>query len=424
MNKTIYSLLALSSLISVNADKVMMQKKDNKNVEIKTRENYDMGPGVVLSDSNAMTPDIKFSGGFSFNSYSFGQEVRKDKGGGSHFGIDSSNINCDVVGSTGKEWNNLEYSFLVSFTGDTKKDVKKGNSHVEISRLKLKGNWGTFMAGVHRGVTDFMAVGAFNFIGGTGGILGMYKNVVNETTGVVIRDDLMGVAKDYTKVSYVTPRLNGLQLGYSYTPDGKHSGSAKLDKSVEGVKDAGGKAISEFGMNYKNTFAHDVFVGLSATAVTGKARAQAKLSDASRKNIMSYALGALVEYNGFSVGGEYLDNGRSLEVRSLKDNDAGKVYTVGVGYKHGDHAYSVAYLNSTRNMMKDKSVKADVWSVTYDYRVVDGLKLYGEAVKFDYKSNLDASWLETNGETHDDANKKFVGKNSGHAVIVGMAISF
>ena len=430
MKKTIYSLLALSSLVAVNADKVMTNNK----IDMKTRENYDKGQGIQLSDTNAMTPDVKISGGFSVNTSSFSQDAVAHggkKGGDHHLAIDSSNIDFEVVGSTGKKLNNLEYSFLISLTGDPAKDVENGNSHVEVSRLQLKGNWGTFMAGVHRGVTDFMSVGAFNVTGGTGGVFGTYKNVVAETTGVVIRDDLMGVAKDYTKVSYITPRLDGLQFGYSYTPDGKHAGSTKLDKSVEGVKDKNGKNIHEVGVNYKNTFMNNISLNLSATGVFGKARAQ------SRKDIMSYALGGLIECQGFSFGGEFLNNGKSLESNALSgDNDAGKMYTVAAGYKHGDHSYSVSYMNSDRNMgklvAKKRAVKADIFSVTYDYRLVEGLKLYGEAVHFNYQSDLktasvetgDDGWLTANGNGGTDNDKKFIGKNKGHAVIVGMAISF
>lgn len=386
---------------------------------------------VVATSSEAKTPGLEISGGTSFNAYAFKNKRRQEnngKGRGTHFGVDDSRINFLVFGKAGPELNGLEYSALLGMTGN----MEDGTTAIEENWVQLKNRWGTLRAGGHRGVTDFMAVGAFNFLGATGGILGNYKAVVNETSGAVIRDDLKGVAKDQNKITYVTPRYHGVQVGYSYTPDGNQKGEAKLATSAalkSGKVVPVGSNIHEFGINYKKTFENSFGVEASATSVMGRAKNTKGLDTYGRRNINSYALGLVFTYKGFSLGGEYLDNGKSLEWKNLTGNDAGKVYTIGTGYSWDRHAVTLAHLYSKRKLGRSKTgavdyghTKSNVTSVTYDYKVAPGLKLYGEALTFNYRAKNDtlAKQWHTDSKAKDDA----VGSNNGHALIGGIAIAF
>ena len=382
--------------------------------------------------TEATSPGIEISGGTSFNTYFFKQKQREQNGGkgrGTHFGADNSRINFQVLGKAGPELDGLEYSFLIGMTGNT----EAGKTSIEENRLKLKNRYGTLIAGVHRGVTDFMSVGAFAFYKGTGNVLGNYKTVVNETTGVVIRDDLAGVPKDQTKVTYVTPRFFGIQAGYSYTPDGEQTGEKKLASKASapsnGVLKPAGQNLHELGLNFKKEFANSFGIQLSATSLFGKSKSTKIHLARGHSDIAAYALGLVMSYGDFSFGGEYMDNGRSLEWNGLTGNDSGRVFNVGVGYSRDRHGVSLGYLHSKRKLGRNKATnfnygvsKATVGSLSYDYKVAKGLKVYAEGVAFDYKTSSVAqatAWKQDTMAANDA-----VGKNKGNAIMFGSAISF
>ena len=473
-------------------------KAENKKFKNKTTKTRNIqGQGIFITGDKSVTgkeggrppeaksPGLEISGGTSFNAYGFNQLQKGSKGRGTHFGADDSRINFEVLGRAGPGLDYLEYSFLIGMTGNT----ESGKTSVEENRIKLKHCYGTILAGVHRGVTDFMSVGAFKFYGGTGGVLGNYKNIVNLTSGTVIKDDPAGHGKDRTKFTYVTPRfifnsLLGVQFGYSYTPDGEHSGEAKLNTltSSSGAITAAGQNLHEFGMNVKGELANGFGAQVSLTALIGNnkqlssnaavqnpgapafnpANPNANRLYGSRNynDIRSYAIGLVLSFGGFSIGGEYLGNGNSLGLRSFSGSfngvpgnlipaainngqvtnftvegaDAGRVYNIGVGYSKDRHSFSLGYLQSDRclgvavdvansaNRIDFGKTRAKVYSATYDYKIAKGLKAYVEATHFDYKqSRPDAAriWNEAS-----NGSATYVPNNNGNAFIAGVAISF
>ncbi len=431
------SVLALSIAMIAVPTHAAPKTKDTREQKTTNVE----GPGInIIGDSDitansapeATGPGLEISGGTSFNTYAFKQSKREQNGGkgrGTHFGADDSRINFQVLGKAGPELDGLEYSFLIGMTGNT----EAGKTSIEENRIKLKNRYGTLIAGVHRGVTDFMAVGAFAFYNGTGNVLGNYKTVVNETTGVVIRDDLKGAPKDQTKVTYVSPRFFGIQAGYSFTPDGEQTGEAKLASKANapkaGALTAAGQNIHELGLNFKKEFANSFGIQLSATSLFGKSKNTKSYLTQGNSDIAAYALGLVMTYGGLSFGGEYLDNGRSLEWNGLTGNDSGRAFNVGVGYSHDRHSVSLGYLHSKRKLGRNKvttfdygTSKANVGSLSYDYKLAKGLKIYAEGVAFDYSTSSTAQATAWKQDTM--AAKDAVGKNNGHAIMLGSAISF
>ena len=430
------SALALSLMLSAPqayaaaaADGTREQKTTNvegKGIEV-------AGDITATEASEAKGPGLEISGGTSFNAYLFKQRQRETAGGhgrGTHFASDDSRINFEVLGKAGPRLDGLEYSFLIGMTGNT----ESGKTSVEENRIKLKHRFGTLIAGVHRGVTDFMSVGAFTFHAGTGNVLGNYKNVIAVTTGAVIKDDPAGHAKDRTKISYVTPRFGGVQLGYSFAPDGEQSGEKKLSTKTSasgGIVTAASQHVHEVGANFKKDFMGGFGLQLSATAIFAGAKSTATTITREYKDVASYALGFVMQYAGFSLGGEYLDNGKSLEWKGLKDSDAGRVYNVGLGYAQGRHAVSLGYLYSKRKLGKHAisgldygNTTAKVGALSYDYKLAKGLKVYAEGVAFNYKTSSPAQAGAWTNATSGAATSSATPSNNGHAVMLGTAVSF
>jgi len=366
------------------------------------------------------SPSLKLSGQTEVNYYGVNQNVREGnngKGNGHHVGVDDSRVNFNLLGKT-KNFGGFEYSALLSLSGNTDDGNPREN------RIKLKNEWGTLIAGNTKGVDDFMAVGSFSVMGGTGGVAGNYTNVLNESTGIVLSKDLVGRPKDATKISYVTPRMNSIQAGVTFTPSTLHKGDHKLetinpkaaksqpfDKNQVGV-----------GLNFKENFGNGFETNLSATAIFGNTQAPVRLTKLSRPvdyhKTQSYMLGAHFKYKDWEIGGEFIDNGKSrvpshnlgaylksatkdangkydfttAKLDHAKKADAGKAYSAALGYTWGDHKWSVGYFGSTKNIQSgyDKA-KANVYSATWDRKLAPGLGVYAEANYVDMKTDKKAA---------------------------------
>jgi len=404
---------------------------------------------------------VEISGESTYNVYNFKNKRREENGGkgfGWHTGAEDSTFNveaagkapCDVAGG-------LEYSYLVRFAPD----AEKGVNPVRENRLKLKSAGGTFMIGNHRGFADFGAVGPFNFLGATGGIFGNYKTVVNETTGSVIRNDLAGIAKDETKLTYATPRFwKVVQLGVSWTPDGNTRGEQKprthSPQNAAGTNILAGANIWEGGFNLKHKFEMGLDSAFSVTGITGRTRddkravargggtpgpfnGHERLVD--RRRIEAYAVGAVFEYKGISFGAEYLDNMKSGLQKVFTKQDAGKVISTGLGYKLDKNKYTFGYLHSKKKLgrLTDTtnklaagantvfdfgSVKSDVFSLTYDRQIACGLKWFISGTHMKSKASNQAQlgkWAIATNTSDTGVNTP---NNKAHVIESGFGINF
>lgn len=441
--------------------KAVAAEKKMADVVAPAKTTAEVMPVPVAAPAEAPKPKcglgVEISGESTYNVYNFKNKRREENGGkgfGWHTGAEDSTFNveaagkapCDVAGG-------LEYSYLVRFAPD----AEKGVNPVRENRLKLKSAGGTFMIGNHRGFGDFGAVGPFNFLGATGGIFGNYKTVVNETTGSVIRNDLAGIAKDETKLTYATPRFwKVVQLGVSWTPDGNTRGEQKprshSPQSTSGSAVAAGQNIWEGGFNLKHKFEMGLDTAFSVTGITGRTRDNKRAVTAAgapfvaphtrlidRRRIEAYAVGAVFEYKGISFGGEYLDNMKSGLQKVITKQDAGKVMSFGLGYKLDKNKYSFGYLHSKRKLgsLVDTSnklaagantvfnfgnVKSDVFSVTYDRQIACGLKWFVSGTHMKSKASNQAQLA--NWKTATNTTGDLVPNNKAHVIESGFGINF
>lgn len=388
---------------------------------------------ISVEAKEIKTPALRMSGQSTFNYFAFNQTIREannGKGGGHHMAIEDSRINFDIFGKA-DALGGLEYSFLVGLSGSTSLD-----KNVEESRLKFKGEWGTILLGNTRGVDDFMSVGAFDVMTATGGFAGNYTHVTNPSNGVITTVDLQGAPKDFTKATYVTPRVNGVQAGITFTPHTQHKGDDKLfsHTSTLSTKQPFDKNQVGLGLNYKETFGNGVDVKLSGTLLyAGKTMRAARQGTtegnvnaallAPRARTKSYALGGVLGWKDWKIGGEFIDNGQSQTREDVQGSDAGKAYSLALGYNYGVDSFAFGWYGSSRNLQNNSlKAKANVWSLTWDRKLAPGLSVYAEGNFFDYKTDANLK-----NETL-SANNKFeatgVENNRGHVVIVGSKIKF
>jgi len=261
-----------------------------------------------------------------------------------------------------------------------------------------------------------------NSLVGTGNNLG-YKN------------GSFGQMEDATKISYYTPRINGWQLGGSFTPDTGDTGTSAV---ISGRDSGDIKNVASWGLNYSDTFGNLGFA-LSATGERGQfenSKLQPTNAAVKREGLQSYDAGAMITYFGFTLGGSYGYWGKSLQLKqgvtscdydpntALASQDCvvsgtynpkkfagAKYYTGGVAYEFGPFAASVTYMTS--DFQKNKY---NTTSFGVDYKLARGLMPYFEITKFQFNSNkVQASNVTSVAQMKD---------NKGYVALIGILFAF
>ncbi len=413
--------------------------------------------GVLLSTSvqaavsnskpTLALPQLKISGQTSFNNWFFNNKQivvpgdasnnpwnRKAYGRGQLFTVDDTRIKFTVEGRTDP---GMEYGMVVTLDGDV-----SGDHTAREAYLFLGGTWGKVYAGNTYGVPSTMAFGGWDQWGGTEFMDGNFERVINFTTGVLHSTNLVGDSNRDTKLTYLTPRWNGLQLGVTYTPRSEHRG----EHGINSITSYGGSKKKPFdtdniasGVNFIHEFCNGFEMALSATSIFAKSHPE-YLTAPKRKNIASFALGATFSYAdvGFSI--EYGNNGNSRELRGQNLSNAGQFLDLGLSYTWGATKFSTGYYYGWRNALgalnpspatiltspriRQKSTMNAV-SAAVDHKLAPGLGIYFEYAHFQMKNP--AATAEANRLNAQLAPSQFaapVKSNSANAFIIGSRLVF
>lgn len=416
--------------------------------QIKPREQKVVKEVVKLNESTPLA--LKISGMTSVNHYVHDMRCRNEnegKGRGTHLAVEDSRINFEVTGN----YSQHEIGYLIGIAGN----AEHGKNPIEENRIKIKGNWGTILAGDTRSASDFMVADTTHFSGGTGGVLGNYKGVINEPTGVILSTDLLHKMspKDQTKIIYVTPNAYGFQASYTYIPDGSHKGEQPLMShspkshgmaAVDGNKFAG-QNLHEFVLKYQTKDFYGIQVDWSGAFIVGKIRNHQNVyallnqvkrqkmglttkESIERRDLSAYSTGIVFHYKGFSLGSELLNNRKSGQLKILEGANYGKVWTIGAGYRDDMNKYSVVYFNSKRNLGKYQDfhfghAKSNNFALTYDRLIVPGLTMYAEGLFLNLK-NSNRKNLKHWHTTFNGFDGDVTRSNKGKVLTTGARINF
>jgi hypothetical protein len=401
-------------------------------------------------------PQLTISGQTSFNSWFFNNKQivvpgdakntpqnRKAFGRGQLFTVDDTRIKFKVEGKTDP---GMEYGMVVTLDGDV-----NGDHTAREAYLFFGGTWGKVYAGNTYGVQSTMSFGGWDNWGGTEFMDGNFERVINFTTGVLHSTYLVGDTNRDTKLTYLTPRWNGFQLGVSYTPRSEHRG----EQSINSITSYLGSKKKPFdtdnissGVNFIHEFCNGFEVALSATSIFAKSHPEYLTKSLKRKNIASFALGGSFSYAdiGFSI--EYGNNGNSREPAGQSFSNAGQFLDLGLSYTWGATKFSTGYYYGWRNAwgavnpafdaanpaaspvltspsLRQKSTMNAV-SAAVDHKLAPGLGVYFEYAHFQMKNP--AATAEANRLNAQLASSgQFaapVKSNSANAFIVGSRLVF
>ena len=328
----------------------------------------------------------------------------------------------------------IEYGAQVAAKTTTKTGTLSNNG----SYIFAESNFGRLEAGSNLGASHNMTVSALDIARATGDDWnayvslnpnGYYNGDPETDYSLVYNGYGNENPEGYRKISYYTPKFNGLQLGVSYAPDVSNLGSESMSKksSTVTLRDALG-AETEVRPGLKEsvgvaaTYEYSLDDGFDVKVGAGyeTAKSHARLIDATTKNDTNkvkfndhklYNFGAVVNYGNWSLAGSYADAGKSLTNKTYhfgKRNN--KMYTAGLGYSQGPVGLSLVYFNNEKFNNKLES-----YTLGTDYKMAPGFMPYAEVTTFKYRN-----------KGYDTANsmKQVNKKYNGQVYLIGTKVSF
>lgn len=264
---------------------------------------------------------------------------------------------------------------------------------------------GKFEIGDNVAVNQKMKVGVTSFARGNGGINGNYLKYLNlpiqsqfiliaqspighggsaingsnlnQNSIKILRNGSFNGAEDATKLNYYSPRIEGLQIGASYTPNTSNSlvSSTVFSGAQNAISD-----VFSLAANYSNNLENFDYA-FSATTEQGKAK-NSLVTNAARNNLSAYDIATSLAYFGFTFGASFGSWGKSLQQKNDPNSGSANYKTIGLAYQLGHFSVSVSGLKS-RYQKNDYAAT----SLGLDYKLNKAFMPYFEITQFRFKSN-------------------------------------
>ncbi len=281
----------------------------------------------------------------------------------------------------------FRYGAVVELEADASEDAEEQGLNADKTYLFFESRYGRVELGANTDAGSALSVNSSTFATATGGTHGDWWHIaafpMTSSTAHGSHDSFMHkpalplhhmheAAEDANKLTYYTPRFNGFQAGFSFSPDSGDSGSAGGFSGKSGHHDF--NDVLNGGVNYSGKIG-DWQVIASLAGERGRAELPG------HENLAAYTAGLNLSYKGFIVGGSYGDWGTSENHTSPTLEDGG-YWDVGAGYSWDAYAVSLGYFSS-----EFRGNEVRLISLGADYKLAPGLMPYAEVTR----ASLDAA---------------------------------
>lgn len=279
----------------------------------------------------------------------------------------------------------LDNGLTVGYNGQLVQDSSvdpsgTDDAKVEQSYLYFSGNWGRVNLGRENGAAYLLQVSApgadsnldgqdiaFSFFNqGTANIRQDYGQTGAGNVGTFRGEDFQYA----DKITYLTPKFNGFQVGLSFAPDVSAKGVSDYFGMAADNNAGGFENLIDGGVRYDGEFSG---VGLHAGAGYSTASLEAPLLGVG-DDIKEMNGGLKLTYEGFGVGAAYNKRDGGLPIVGLGDVDT---WTGGIDYTYGAYNFGLSYLNSTGDSAGGGEDEYDRWTVGAGYTFGPGMKFNG-----------------------------------------------
>ena len=329
----------------------------------------------------------------------------------------------------GKTDSGLGYGAHIELEADVNQDdATSSNNNTERAFLYVESALGRVEAGPTTGASDALRVDAGSIARAAGGINGNFWEYIDldgdatadtastnflvlpglpttvfagvSINGVEANRELVDI-QTANKISYYSPRVSGIQVGVSYTPDLESRGTSLGFSGGEDTSATSIENIFNGAINYQGQY--DA-IGIEASLSAEVGENETTTND----DLAAYAVGGSLTYMGATFAGSWQQIDEFGQVST--ENQEGNVWTAGVAYEFGPFAASVTYLQSEiENGGPSNTVDTEFTNLSFgaDYQLAPGLVPYVEVSFFE---------AEDGDATTDD--------NEGSVFIVGTGLSF
>jgi outer membrane protein OmpU len=231
--------------------------------------------------------------------------------------------------------------------------------------IYVKGGFGKIIVGSENSAAYLMQVSAPSFLG--------WKTYDNnfETWSKVAKYEKPihdNYSADANKFTYVTPKVNGFQIGLSFTPSGENSGGAGAG--------SGNMLLTENASKHQDIMSYGVSYSGDMNGVKIETSYTYEEGEKGGKDDSEYAVGLQLGFGDFSVGGHYFEadepNGDDWEITTLGVAYKMGATTIGLSLHDQEDAKAGQVNDSTKITVVGGSTKlTDGVKLTYSYEAVE-----------------------------------------------------
>ncbi len=352
-------------------------------------------------------------------------------------------LNFDALG---KASNGIEYGANVSlWNGPDVSNAWTGGGTgvtVDSAYVWLSGAFGKALFGDEHGASDLFVYAPTV---GEGQIDGAYMDFVSPFTLARFQPSGIDNTEHSTKVTYYTPKVgnenNKVQLGLSYIPNMYDSGDNVIKYETptglgNSIANSPYQDVVKGAAQYTGNFnpvnvtlsaqileglassdvmsATTVGSGLSAAAIPGSGIFAKKAAD-----FVAYGFGGQVGYQGFTVGGSYMSDGRydTIHAQNREQNN----FTLGGKYEFDKVAIAANWITASGydDMLVGGSTATGFANTDY----VKDFNAYGLGATYTWFPGL-TTGLDAIFFTQDRQDPTKADENAGHVLLVSQKLTF
>ena len=314
----------------------------------------------------------------------------------------------------------FKYGGKIRFNADTSVDAASNDDVItDRTMIFIESNAGRLEGGAYNSASDRMRVSAVSIAKASGGIDGSFSkwfgkgkriSSTNKPSGkfsqrYIVNPELpidCDCISFTNKVTYFSPKLNGFQIGISYSPDTAIHGTVAKYQAVTRNTGKGFNNLIDYGVIYENNFKDlQIKLGLTGEFAKAKKKLITDVDIVNRKNLNAWEIGSILTYKEFSIAGSFSDWGKSsTPVTKFNGKKYGaKFWTAGAAYTTKKFGTSLTYFSSKRANVftaqapvlaidqDDKHNKLEYLILSTEYNLAKGLLPYIELGLFKAKDS-------------------------------------
>ena len=258
------------------------------------------------------------------------------------------------------------------------------SDQIDESFIYVEGGFGKLILGSDDPASDQLYYGTPQPIAGVGVATPdfLFSQLTNS---VATPESITSISGDSEKITYFTPRMNGIQLGISYTPEQQQD--IPSYSGPQGDADAGDQSeVVEIGANYIRKIG-DFNMVLSV----GYGQGNLEVAAAGAEDQTQWGLGVEFTYGALTFGGDHRKNNQGTSGANTDRTD----YSYGVSYETGDWTLAGGFVHGEVEagigLGKDET---DGYQVGIAFDVGPGIKLVGGITRWKVADNLNAAASE------------------------------